>query len=78
MAKAEEFNLLEFQRKFSTEEACEKYLFERRWPDGYKCPKCGHDEYYYIKTRKLYECKRCSYQASVTAGTVMDRSKLVL
>jgi transposase-like protein len=76
MAKAEEFSLLEFQRKFGTEEACENYLFERRWPDGYKCPECGHSKYYYIKTRKLYECKDCSYQASVTAGTVMHRSKL--
>lgn len=27
MAKAEEFNLLEFQSKFGTEEAYEKYLF---------------------------------------------------
>lgn len=78
MAKAEEFNLLEFQRKFGTEEACERYLFERRWPEGFRCPKCGYTEYYYIKTRKLYECKECSYQASVTAGTVMHRSKLDL
>lgn len=29
MAIAEELNLMEFQRKFSTEEACEKYLFEK-------------------------------------------------
>lgn len=78
MAKAESFNLLEFQKRFGTEEACEKYLFERRWPDGFTCPKCGQVEYYYIKTRKLYECKECSYQASVTAGTVMHRSKLDL
>ena len=78
MAKADTMNLLEFQRMFSTEEACEKYLFEKRWPDGFKCPKCGHGEYYYIGTRRLYECKGCSYQASVTAGTVMHRSKLDL
>jgi len=31
MAKAEEFNLLQFQRKFGTEEACQNYLFEQRW-----------------------------------------------
>ena len=37
MAKAEEFNLLEFQKKFGTEEACEKYLFERRWAEGFLC-----------------------------------------
>lgn len=50
MAKADSMNLLEFQRKFGTEENCERYLFEKRWPDGFKCPKCGHSEYYYIGT----------------------------
>lgn len=78
MAIAEELNLLEFQRKFGTEEACEKYLFKKRWPDGFKCPKCGHSEYYDIDTRKLYECKKCAHQTSVTAGTVMHKSKLDL
>lgn len=78
MARAEEFNLLEFQRKFSTEDDCQKYLFDRKWPKGFKCPKCGHGEYYYINTRKLYQCKECAHQASVTARTVMHRSKLDL
>jgi len=35
-------------------------------------------EYYNISTRNKYQCKRCKYQASVTAGTVMDRSHLSL
>jgi len=78
MAKAEEFNLLEFQQKFNTEKDCEYYFFEKRWPDGFKCPRCEHDKYYYIATRKLYECRKCAYQTSVTAGTVMHRSKLDL
>lgn len=78
MARAEEFNLLEFQKRFGTEEACKKYLFDRRWSEGFKCPNCGHMEYYHIKTRELYECKGCSHQSSVTAGTVMHRSKLDL
>jgi transposase-like protein len=76
--KTEEFNLLQFQRKFNTEEACEEYLFQKRWPEGFKCPICGHTEYYYISTRKLYECKDCGRQTSITAGTIMHRSKLKL
>lgn len=76
--KTEEFNLLEFQKKFNTEEECEKYLFQKRWPKGFKCPICGHTEYYYISTRKLYECKECCHQTSITAGTIMHRSKLKL
>ena len=31
----------EFQQQFHTEEACEAYLFEKRWPDRFVCPKCG-------------------------------------
>lgn len=78
MAKADHLSLLEFQQKFINETACEMYLFQKRWPEGFICPRCGHKEYYYIRTRKHYECRRCSYQASLTAGTVMHKSKLPL
>lgn len=78
MANAEEFSLLEFQKKFYTEEACRQYLFDKKWPEGFQCPKCGHGEYYYVSTRKLFECKECGHQTSLTAGTVMHRSKLPL
>src|SRR5580692_4807201 len=32
--------LLELERRFSTEQACRKYLFDLRWPDGFRCPRC--------------------------------------
>ena len=70
--------VLEVQKQFDTEEACEEYLFELRWPNGFICPRCGCREYYEIATRKKYQCKNCRYQSSVTAGTVMDRSHLDL
>jgi len=31
-------SLIEFQRKFATEKACQEHLFRLRWPDGYQCP----------------------------------------
>ncbi|MBZ5672457.1 MAG: transposase, partial [Acidobacteriia bacterium] len=34
--------LREFQSMFATEEACQKYLAECRWPDGFVCPRCGN------------------------------------
>jgi transposase-like protein len=67
--------LIEFQRRFSTEEACEAYLAECRWPDGFRCPKCGHDESWTISTRRTRECKSCHYHASVTAGTILHNTK---
>ncbi|MGD0910210.1 MAG: transposase, partial [Candidatus Acidiferrales bacterium] len=34
-------DLLELERRFSTEAACRAYLFQLRWPDGFCCPRCG-------------------------------------
>jgi hypothetical protein len=30
-------SLLQFQKKFGTEKACQKQLFRLRWPEGFKC-----------------------------------------
>ena len=43
--------------KFSDEEACLSFLKEKKWPNGYVCPKCGATEAYYLKTTKRYQCK---------------------
>ncbi|KAA0243503.1 MAG: IS1595 family transposase [Candidatus Brocadia sp. AMX2] len=66
----QEISLLEFQTKYQTEEDCEKRLFDLRWPQGFACPSCGHQEYYHVTKRKLYQCKKCRHQTSLTAGTV--------
>lgn len=71
-------DLLKFQKKFPNEEACFDHLVKSRWPKGFICPKCGHNEYYQLVRRKLFQCKACHHQASVTAGTVFHRSKLPL
>jgi len=70
--------IFEFQQWFPDEEACTKFLIQSRWPEGFVCPRCGYNEYFWIDTRKLLECKQCHYQASVTAGTIMHRSKMPL
>lgn len=71
-------SVLAFQRRFPTEEACHRYLVESRWPDGFQCPQCTTFEHYLVRERMLLQCKRCSYQTSVTAGTVLHRSKMPL
>ena len=67
--------IFEFQQWFPTEEACLEFLIASRWPEGFVCPRCGHGEYFWLPKRSLLQCKRCNYQASVTAGTVMHRSR---
>ena len=78
MATQEPLSLLDFQARFKDEQACRNHLFRIRWPHGYYCPKCGCRSAYYIRTRDLYECKDCSYQVSLTAGTVMHKTRTSL
>lgn len=78
MAQQQEMTFMEFKNKFNTEDACRDHLFKMRFPDGFICPKCGHQHFYQIKTRHLYECIQCHYQASVIVGTIMERSHIKL
>jgi transposase-like protein len=71
-------SLLEFSERFQTEEACRRHLFQRRWPNGFACPRCGGVEYYHISKRDPYECRYCRHQSSITAGTVMDKTRTPL
>jgi transposase-like protein len=76
--KQESIGLFEFQERFPTEESCRVHLFKIRWPEGYSCPRCGHEKHSFISTRNLYQCRRCSYQVSVTAGTVFHKTRVPL
>lgn len=72
-------SLAEFQKAFADEADCAAFLFKRRWPDGFVCPACGKSRAVTLKSRpRLLECLDCGRQTSVTAGTMMHRSKLAL
>lgn len=71
-------DFFEFQKLSSSERKCRDYLFQRRWPDGFICPKCQGQQYSYLKTRGLYQCSHCRYQCSVRVGTVFQKSKTPL
>jgi len=70
--------IFEFQEWFPNEEACVKFLIDSRWPEGFVCPRCSGNEYFWLPKRILLQCKQCGYQASPTAGTVMHRTKIPL
>lgn len=73
-----EISLTGFQRKFRTEAACRKHLFRLRWPNGFVCPSCGHTRFHELPKRKLMQCKACRHQTSLTAGTIMHRTRTPL
>ena len=72
--------LSEFQRLYGTEEQCEAALEKARWPDGFRCPRCGGHEHSLVHGRRLkrYQCRSCGHQATLTAGTIMQATKLPL
>jgi transposase-like protein len=77
MARAR--SLTEFQEAFPDEAGCAAFLFERRWQGGFICPRCAGDRVAALKSRAhTYECLDCGRQTSITAGSVMHRSKLSL
>lgn len=66
--------LVEFQARFSNDESCADFLYEKCWPEGWICPRCGEMKAYRIAKRGLWECAACGRQTSVMAGTVLHRS----
>ena len=70
--------LIGFMEMYRTEEDCQRALFQHRWPDGYRCPRCGHDRAYAHKKRPLFQCRACRHQTSVTAGTIFEGTRVAL
>lgn len=76
--KRAEISFFEWQRRFASDEACARFLAQERWPDGFICPRCGHEKAHLITTRGLYQCASCRHQVSVIAGTLFHSTNLPL
>src|SRR5436190_24121156 len=70
-------NLKEFDVRFLSEESCREYLLQLRWPDGFRCPRCGCRESSPVRT-VLLRCRECRHQTSVTAGTIFQDTRTSL
>jgi transposase-like protein len=64
-----------FLARFGSDEQCREYLFKARWPDGFRCAACGHDDAYALRTKIVYECVACRKQHSLLAGTIFEQTK---
>lgn len=67
-------NLSGFESQFATEQACRDYLFQLRWPEGFRCPSCGFDRFWPVRSVWM-QCRRCDHQSSVTAGTIFQDTR---
>lgn len=75
-----DLTLLDFQTKFPTEQSCWEYLVKMRWlGETPACPNgCKKSKIDLIKARRLFECRKCRTQVSVTSGTVFHKSRIRL
>jgi transposase-like protein len=71
-------NILTFVRNYGTEEQCEEALIKLRWPEGFKCERCGGTECRKLGTRREYYCTHCLKQFSATSGTMLAHTKVPL
>lgn len=76
--KMPEISLLDWQKRYGTERACEKALARIRWPKGFICPRCNATKACYITTRRIYQCSQCRHQVSITSDTLFHSTNLPL
>ena len=70
----------EFLSIFGTEAQCAETVKESRWPGGFQCPRCSGSDHYVVGhgARKLFQCHACRHQTSLTAGSLLEHTKLPL
>lgn len=73
-------SIAEFVCSFGTEAQCAEAVKLARWPTGFRCPRCGASDHYVVGhgARKLFQCQACRHQTSLTAGSLMEHTKLPL
>ena len=71
-------SLSAFLKRYGSEDQCEDAVRQWRWPDGFRCPKCGGLEHGIVGKRRLYECHACGRQTSLKAGTIFAHSRVPL
>lgn len=69
---------MDFTKQFQTGEDYLNHLIEQKWSKGYKCFKCGKDQYGKGRQWFYRRCKACGYDESVTANTMFHKCKLGL
>lgn len=71
-----------YDQRFQDPFAAADYLESIRWPNGPVCPHCGveDEKHYRLKnqTRKLWKCRACRKQFTVTVGTIFEGSHIPL
>jgi len=68
----------QFLQWFPDDDACLSFLEDLRWPDGFFCTRCGVVAEPLRLSRGRLMCRECRYQATVTAGTIFEKTRTPL
>lgn len=68
----------EFKTMFPDDAGCAAYLETLRWPRGFICPSCGAADPPWRQSRGRLVCPACRRQTTVTAGTILDKTRTPL
>lgn len=70
-------SLFEEVMRLSDEEAYE-FVRDAVFSGGFRCPRCGQSEAFFISTRHVYRCKHCGAWFSVKSVSIFRKSHLTL
>lgn len=68
----------EFVKMFPDDATCAAYLARLRWPEGFICPACKESSTPWSESRGRLACPICRHQTSVSAGTILDKTRTSL
>jgi hypothetical protein len=75
-------NILEFTKRFPTEQSCRNYLKEVRQKHGIICDNkidgkiCGNIKHYWLDKIEKFQCSECNSRTNLRHGTLMEKSKV--
>lgn len=74
----EDLSLPQFLDRFSNEDACLQAIYDAKWPHGFICLHCDHDDGYQLSERRSVECASCGRQSSILTGSVFEGTHIAL
>jgi len=69
-------NMMAFEKRFSSEQACLDYVVQLRWAGTMQCPHCGCEKLWRLTAG--FECSQCGRQKRILSGTLFEGTHLPL
>jgi ISXO2-like transposase domain len=68
--------ILEFIQEFPDTQSCEEHFKLQREKEGVICKQCKGSTHFWLKGKKQWQCRSCSFRTTLRSGTMMENSKL--